>query len=69
VSDTEDTRIIALSFWNSWEDAERYHPEQYPAIHEMMRDLLEAELVIRTFTVDSSTTHRVAAGKSRLKQP
>src|SRR5713101_1571331 len=64
VSDTEPNRVSALSFWNSKEDAERYQREQYPAIHEMVRHLLEAEPVIRTFNVDSSTTHRIAAGKA-----
>jgi len=64
VSDTEPSRVLALSFWNSREDAERYHREQYPAIHERVRHLLEAEPVIRTFNVDSSTTHRIAAGKA-----
>jgi heme-degrading monooxygenase HmoA len=64
VSDTEDNRVQALSYWNSKEDAERYQLEQYPAIHEMVRHLLEAEPVIRTFNVDSSTTHRIAAGKA-----
>ena len=64
VSDTEPSRVLALSFWNSREDAERYHREQYPAIHEMVRHLLEAEPVIRTFNVDSSTTHRIASGKA-----
>ena len=64
VSDTEDNRVLSLSFWNSKEDAERYQREQYPAIHEMVRHLLEAEPVIRTFNVDSSTTHRIAAGKA-----
>jgi heme-degrading monooxygenase HmoA len=64
VSDTEDNRVQSLSFWNSKEDAERYQREQYPAIHEMVRHLLEAEPVIRTFNVDSSTTHRIAAGKA-----
>ena len=63
-SDTEATRVLALSFWNSKEDAERYHREQYPAIHEMMRHLVEGEPVIRTFNVDSSTTHRITAGKA-----
>lgn len=63
VSDTEPSHVLALSFWNSKEDAERYHREQYPAIHEMVRSLLEGEPVIRTFNVDSSTTHRIAAGK------
>jgi len=64
VSDTEDTRILALSFWNNREDAERYHREQYPAIHEMVKYLLEAEPLVRTFNVDSSTTHRIIAGKA-----
>ena len=64
VSDTEGNRVLSLSFWNSKEDAERYQREQYPAIHEMVRHLLEAEPVIRTFNVDSSTTHRIAAGKA-----
>ena len=64
VSDTEDNRVLSLSFWNSKEDAERYQREQYPAIHEMVRHLLETEPVIRTFNVDSSTTHKIAAGKA-----
>jgi heme-degrading monooxygenase HmoA len=64
VSDTEETRILALSFWNSREDAERYNREQYPTIKEMMRHLLEGDPVIRTFNVESSTTHRITAGKA-----
>jgi len=64
VSDAEPDRIVALSFWKSKEDAEKYHREQYPAIHEMVRHLLEAEPVIRGFNVDSSTTHKIEAGKA-----
>jgi quinol monooxygenase YgiN len=64
VSDTEPNQILALSFWNGKEDAERYQREQYPAIHEMVRHLLDAEPVIQTFNVDSSTTHRIAPGKA-----
>ena len=64
VSDAEPNRILALSFWNSKEDAERYHQEQYPKIHEMLKHLLETEPVIRTFEVHTSTTHRIAAGKA-----
>ena len=63
-SDTEPNRVLSLSFWNTKEDAERYQREQYPAIQEMIRQLLETEPVIRTFNVDSSTTHRIAAGKA-----
>lgn len=64
VSDTEPNRILALSLWNSREDAERYHREQYPAIHDMVRSFLEVEPVIRTFDVHTSTTHRITAGKA-----
>jgi len=64
VSDAEPDRIVALSFWQNKEDAEEYQRGQYPAIHEMVRHLLEAEPVIRTFNVDSSTTHKIAAGKA-----
>ena len=35
-SDTESNRVLALSFWNAKEDAERYHREQYPKINEML---------------------------------
>jgi heme-degrading monooxygenase HmoA len=64
VSDTESTRVLGLSFWNNKEDAERYHQEQYPKIHEMLKPSLETEPVIRTFDVHTSTTHRIAAGKA-----
>ena len=30
VSDTEPDRVLAISFWTTKEDAERYHQEQYP---------------------------------------
>ncbi len=63
-SDTESNRVLALSFWNAKEDAERYHREQYPKINEMVSHLLDTAPVIRTFDVHTSTTHRVAAGKA-----
>jgi len=63
-SDAEADRVLALSFWNAKEDAERYHREQYPKINEMLAHLLETAPVIRTFDVHSSTIHRVVAGKA-----
>ena len=64
VSDTEPNRVVAQSFWNTKEDAERYHQEQYPAVHEMIRHLLETEPAVRTFNVDSSTVHKIAATRA-----
>ena len=64
VSDAEPDRILGLSFWDSKQEAESYHREQYPQIHETIKHLLDDEPVIRTFDVESSTTHRVTARKA-----
>jgi heme-degrading monooxygenase HmoA len=64
VSDKEDNRVLSLSFWNTREDAEQYHRAEYEKVHEMLRHLLDAEPVIHTFAVHTSTTHRIAAGKA-----
>jgi heme-degrading monooxygenase HmoA len=63
-SDTEANRMIGLSFWNSKEDADRYHREGYPKVNELLSPLLESTPVIRTFNVHTSTTHRIAAGRA-----
>ena len=63
VSDAERDRVLALSFWRTKEDAERYHREQYKNVHESLRHLLETEPNIRTFDVHTSTSHKIAAGK------
>lgn len=64
VSDAESNQVLGLSLWNSKEDADRYHREQYPQVHDMLKPLLEGEPVIRTFAVQSSTTHRITARKA-----
>lgn len=64
ISDAEPNRILGISFWNSKADAERYHREQFPKIHETLKPLLDSEPTIRTFEVHSSTTHRIVAGKA-----
>jgi heme-degrading monooxygenase HmoA len=64
VSDKEDNRVLSLSFWNTKEDAEQYHRAEYQKVHEMVRHLLDAEPMIRTFDVHTSTTHKIAAGKA-----
>jgi heme-degrading monooxygenase HmoA len=64
VSDAEPNRVLAISYWNTKEDAERYNREQYPAIHDMIRSLLDTEPVVRTFNVDTSTTHKIAATRA-----
>ena len=64
VSDTGSNQVLGLSFWSSKEDAERYHQEQYPKIHEMLKHLIENEPAIRTFDVQTSTSHQITARKA-----
>jgi heme-degrading monooxygenase HmoA len=64
VSDVDSNEVLGLSFWNSKEDAERYHQEQYPKVHEMLNHLIETEPEIRTFDVQASTARQITAKKA-----
>lgn len=64
VSDTEPNRILALSFWNTREDAQRYAREQFDTVQKAVQHLLETEPVVRTFDVHTSTAHKVVAEKA-----
>ena len=64
VSDTEPDHLLALSFWNRQQDAERYNKEQYPKVNELIAHLVATAPAVKTFNVDSSTTHKIAAGKA-----
>ncbi len=64
ISDKEDNRVLGISFWNTKEDAEQYHRAEYPKVQEVIRPLLDAEPVIRTFDVHTSTTHKIAAERA-----
>ena len=64
VSDTEPNKILALSFWKSREDAQRYEREQFDNVQKTVQHLLEAALVVRTFDVHTSTIHKVSAEKA-----
>ncbi len=64
VSDTEPNRVLALSFWHTREDAQRYEREQFDTVQKTVQHLLESAPVVRTFDVHTSTAHRIAAEKA-----
>ena len=64
VSNTEPDRVLALSFWQSEGDAQRYHSEQYPMITEILKPVLEVPPRVQTYDVDTSTTHHISKGKA-----
>ena len=64
VSESDPDRVVSVSFWNSKQDAERYHREQFSRIAEMLKPVLKREPTVDTFNVDTWTTRRIAAGKA-----
>jgi len=63
VSD-KDNRALGISFWETREDAEQYHRSDYPKVHDLVRPILDGEPNIRTFEVDTSTTHKITARRA-----
>ncbi len=64
VSDSDPTRLMGLSYWNSKEDAERYRREDFAKVREILQPYLESEPILRTFDVHTSTAHKIAAGRA-----
>jgi hypothetical protein len=55
---------LALSFWKTREQAERYGQETYPAVEEVLLVSLETDPLVRTFNVASSRLHNMTAGRA-----
>ena len=64
VSSTNPDEMLALSFWESEEYAQRYQKEQFQKISEIVKPLLQSDPTIETFHVDTSTTHGISKGKA-----
>lgn len=64
ISEEQPDQILALSFWKSREDADKYNREQYSKVTELIQNLGEGPPKVRTFNVDQSTVHRIAVGKA-----
>jgi len=56
--------MIAISFWKTKDDAERYHQGQYKLVTEALEPVLESAPTIHTFFVASSTLHNIASSKA-----
>jgi heme-degrading monooxygenase HmoA len=64
ISDQDPDRLLALSFWNTRQDAERYNRETYPRVIEVLGNLIQGAPYVQTFDVEHSTVHKIAAGKA-----
>lgn len=64
VSQDNPDRLLALSFWKSREDAEKYNREGFPRVTDIIRNLMEGAPQVRTFEVVTSTIQKIAAGRA-----
>jgi quinol monooxygenase YgiN len=60
-SDRENGHVLAISLWSTRDDADRYQRETYTKIAEQLRPVITGEPQVRTFNVDLSTPHKIAA--------
>ena len=64
VSNSDPERILALSFWKSESDAEKYNRDQYPKVQQIISPFVDAPPKVQTFEVETSTVHNIAKGKA-----
>jgi len=64
ISHNNQHECLAISYWKSQEDAERYHREVFPRITELLKPFLQTDPRVRTFTVQHSLTHKIGAAKA-----
>jgi len=64
ISNENPDHILALSFWKTREDAEKYNREQFTNVTDLIRNLSEGKPKVQTFEVESSTIQKIAADKA-----
>ncbi|MFZ0796992.1 MAG: hypothetical protein WAM98_04330 [Terriglobales bacterium] len=62
VSDEEG--ILALSFWKTKEDAERYSREDYSKVSELIQHSVHSKPTVHAFNVETSTCHKITKGQA-----
>ena len=55
--------ILALSFWKTKEDAERYSHEDYAKVSELIQHLVHSKPKVHAFDLETSTCHKIAKGQ------
>lgn len=55
------TDVVAISMWDSKEDAERYVRETYPAVLTSLEAVVAGTPTVTNFEVSNSTFHQIAA--------
>ncbi len=59
--DKDKDEAFAMSFWDTRQDAEKYHREIYPEVSKKMKDAIDGTPMIRSFEVNNSTWYDIHA--------
>jgi heme-degrading monooxygenase HmoA len=59
--DQDKNEAIAMSFWETKQDAETYHRDVYPKIYEKLEDTIDGKPSVRQFEVANSTWYDIHA--------
>ena len=59
--DPERLEAVAISFWDTKEDAEAYSGTRYPEVLKALSKVVEGQPKVQTFEVSTSTFDKVAA--------
>lgn len=59
--DTDNDEAIAMSFWDTRKDAEKYQRDIYPQVLKKMQDAIEGTPEVRSFEVKNSTWYDIHA--------
>jgi heme-degrading monooxygenase HmoA len=60
VAEENPDRVLALSFWETRQDAEKYNRETFSQVTELIRNLIADTPRVQTFDVTASTVHDIA---------
>lgn len=62
IFDEEKEEAVAMSFWDTRQDAEKYQRDIYPKVAKKLEDAIEGAPVVRQFEVNNSTWYDIHAG-------
>jgi len=55
------TEVVAISLWDSQQNAETYNRATYPEVQKILANLVEPTPKVQTYDVAYSTFHKIAA--------
>lgn len=63
-SSTDPNEFVCMTFWKDEASLDRYDEELFPTVVEKLSPCLSGEANVDNYNVETSTIHRIAAGKA-----